>query len=116
MSELLLLVAVGLLSLSQVLQKIGAKRRLQGTTGARQWIAALFSPELVGAAVAIVAGTLLWLYVLYEMEVSRAFPFLSVGSVVVVAVSRIFLGEHVSLHRWIGVALITLGIVLVAQS
>jgi len=116
MSDLILLAAVALLSLSQVLQKLGAKRRLHGTIGARQWIVALFSPELIAAGIAIVTGTLLWLYVLYEMDVSRAFPFLSLGSVLVVAVSRIFLGEHVSLHRWAGVALITLGIMLVAQS
>lgn len=116
MSDLILLAAVAFLSASQVLQKLGAQRRLHGTTGTRQWVLALFSPELVGAAVAIVIGTLLWLYVLYEMEVSRAFPFLSLGSVVVVAVSRLFLGEHVSLHRWAGVLLITVGITLVAQS
>ena len=75
MSDLILLAAVALLSLSQVLQKLGAKRRLHGTIGARQWIVALFSPELIAAGIAIVTGTLLWLYVLYEMDVSRAFPF-----------------------------------------
>jgi drug/metabolite transporter (DMT)-like permease len=116
MTDLMLLVAVGLLSFSQVLQKLGAMRRLQSATGAGQWIAALFSPELVAAAVSIILGTLIWLYVLYDMEVSRAFPFLSLGSVVVVLVSRFVLGESVSAYRWAGVVLVTIGVALVAQS
>lgn len=116
MKDVILLAAVGFLSASQVLQKLGAERRLRGVAGPRAWVLALFSPELVAAAVAIVIGTLLWLYVLYEMDVSRAFPFLSLGSAIVVAVSRFFLKEHVSLRRWAGVLLITVGIALVAQS
>ena len=116
MSDLILLLAVFFLSASQVLQKLGASRRLSDTSGARQWISALFSPEIVGAVVTIVIGTILWLYVLYSMDVSRAFPFLSLGSVAVVAVSRFFLREHVPPYRWAGVALISVGIALVAQS
>jgi len=115
-NDLILFIAVGCLTASQVLQKLGAQRRLSETKSARQWIAALLAPELIGAALTIAIGTLLWLYVLYEMDVSRAFPFLSLGSVAVVAVSRIFLGEHVSLYRWVGVLLITVGLTLVAQS
>jgi drug/metabolite transporter (DMT)-like permease len=116
MADLILLLAVALLSASQVLQKLGAQRRLGNATSARHWASALLSPELLGAGVAIVTGTTLWLYVLYQMDVSRAFPFLSLGSVVVVGVSRLFLGEHVSAYRWTGVLLITLGIALVART
>jgi drug/metabolite transporter (DMT)-like permease len=116
MADTILLLAVALLSTSQVLQKIGAQRRLVNAKNARHWIVALFSPELIGAGIAIVAGTALWLYVLYQMDVSRAFPFLSLGSVVVVAVSRFLLGERVSAYRWAGVVLITIGIALVART
>ena len=114
MSDLLLLLAVCLLSASQVLQKLGAERRLRDAVSFRQWIAALLSPELIAAAAAIVAGTALWLYILYRMDVSRAYPFLSLGTVIVVAVSRFLLGETVSMSRWAGVVLIVIGIALVA--
>ena len=116
MNDVLLLLAVALLSVSQVLQKVGAARRLAGKQTPQEWLAALWSPELVGAAVAIVAGTALWLLVLYRMDVSRAFPFLSLGSVLVVAVSRFYLKERVSAYRWIGVLLIAAGIALVAST
>ena len=116
MSNLLLLLAVVLLSTSQVLQKVGASRRLTGKQKPSEWIAALFSPELLGAIACIVAGTALWLAVLYRMDVSRAFPFLSLTTVVVMAASRWYLHEPVTLHRWAGVALIVAGIALVAST
>jgi drug/metabolite transporter (DMT)-like permease len=114
--DAVLLVAVALLSASQILQKLGATRRLAGSRTVRDWIVALFSLELLAAGVCIVAGTALWLYVLFRMDVSRAFPFLSAGAVLVVAVSRLILGERVSRSRWTGVLLISVGIALVAQT
>jgi len=116
LNDLLLLIAVALLSASQVLQKVGASRRLAGTRKPSQWIAALFSPELIAAIACIVGGTAIWLAVLYRMDVSRAFPFLSLTTVVVMAASRFLLREPVPLHRWAGVALIVVGITLVASS
>ena len=116
MNDLVLLLAVLFLSASQVLQKLGARDRLAGSRGAQQWVRALLSPEIIAAAITIVIGTALWLYVLYTMDVSRAFPFLSLGSVIVVAVSRVFLGERVPAYRWLGVILISVGIALVARS
>lgn len=116
MNDLLLLLAVALLGTSQVLQKLGAARRLSGRRRPREWIAALLAPELIGAVLCILAGTALWLLVLYRMDVSRAFPFLSLSSVGVVAASRVFLKEHVPVHRWMGVALIAVGIAMVAST
>lgn len=116
MDNVVLLMAVGMLSLSQVFQKLGAERRLRGVSTPREWVSALLSPELLAAGFSILAGTGLWLYVLYAMDVSRAFPFLSLGSVVVVAVSKFYLGETVSMHRWAGVLLITIGVALVART
>jgi drug/metabolite transporter (DMT)-like permease len=116
MNDALLILAVLLLASSQILQKLGAARRLQGTRTPREWLRALASPELLGAIVTIAAGTLLWLAVLYRMDVSRAFPVLSLGTVAVVAASRVWLGEHVSARRWVGVVVIAVGIALVAST
>lgn len=116
MNGLLLLLAVALLSASQVLQKVGAARRLAGTRKPSEWLAALFSAELSAAIACIGAGTALWLAVLYRMDVSRAFPFLSLTTVVVMAASRWLLREPVTPRRWAGVALIAVGIALVAST
>jgi len=116
MNDVLLLGAVALLTASQVLQKIGAARRLAGKHRPAEWARALLAPELLGAGVCIVAGTALWLLVLYRMDVSRAFPILSVGTILVVLVSRFYLQERVSARRWAGVVLIAFGIALVAAT
>lgn len=116
MDDAILLLAVLLLSTSQVFQKLGARRRLSGKQHLRDWLRALLSPELLVACLCIVAGTGLWLLVLYRMDVSRAFPFLSLGSILVVAFSRLYLNESVPAYRWFGVALISVGIAMVAQT
>ena len=89
---------------------------MEGRSTAREWIIAFLSPPLVFAIVCIVAGTALWLGVLYRMDLSRAYPFLGLGTILVVALSRVWLREPVSLLRWFGVGLIAAGISLVAGS
>jgi undecaprenyl phosphate-alpha-L-ara4N flippase subunit ArnE len=116
MDDLLLLLAVGLLTASQVLQKLGADRRLRDARDVRAWLRGLASRELVLAAALIVAGALAWLTVLYRMDVSRAFPFLSLSFVLVVLVSRIGLREPVPASRWAGVVLIVIGVSFVAST
>jgi drug/metabolite transporter (DMT)-like permease len=116
MNDVLLLCAVALLTAGQVLQKVGATKRLALARGRSAWLGALLSPELLGAVVCLSAGTALWLAVLYRMDVSRAFPMLSVGSIAVVLASRFYLRELVSVRRWIGVALVAVGIALVAAT
>jgi undecaprenyl phosphate-alpha-L-ara4N flippase subunit ArnE len=113
--DTILIAAVLLLTASQLLQKLSA-RRMADATGFAHGIRALMSIELAGAVICIVLGTLLWLVALYRMDVGRAFPFLSLSSVLVVAISRVFLKEEVPVHRWVGVAFICLGIALVSRT
>lgn len=114
MDDLVLFAAVLLLALSQMLQKLGAVSRLRGAATARAWFLALLSPPLLLAMTFIVAGTTLWLYVLYRMDLSRAYPFLGLGTVLVVTLSRVWLKEQVTALRWFGVGLIAAGVALVA--
>jgi drug/metabolite transporter (DMT)-like permease len=50
------------------------------------------------------------------MQVSYAFPMLSMGYVVVGVLSRILLKEHVPPFRWIAIAVITLGVALIFKA
>jgi drug/metabolite transporter (DMT)-like permease len=111
-----LVAAVLLLAAAQVLQKLGAARHLVNAQRPADWGRALLSAELSGAALCLTLGTVAWLLVLYGTEVSRAFPILSLGSIVVLAASRLYLKEHVPPRRWAGALLIAIGIALVSVS
>ena len=53
---------------------------------------------------------------LYRMDVSKAFPILSAGTILVLIASRVLLGERVSPARWGGTILVAIGVALVAAS
>ncbi|HNX91064.1 MAG TPA: EamA family transporter [Candidatus Omnitrophota bacterium] len=58
----------------------------------------------------------IWIAVLYKVDLSVAMPVGSTCYILVPIAAVIFLGEHVGLLRWIGIALIILGIHFVTQS
>lgn len=59
---------------------------------------------------------LLWMVVLSKVEVSFAYPFLSIGYVVAALVGYQFFGESLSLTRIIGIIVICVGVFLISRS
>jgi multidrug transporter EmrE-like cation transporter len=57
-----------------------------------------------------------WLVVLSKWEVSAAYPLVSVGFVITAILGFAVLGEHVSLTRISGIAVVCAGIFLIARS
>jgi drug/metabolite transporter (DMT)-like permease len=114
MDYLLIFLAVSFISVSQILQKLAVLEadKLEQNTHLLHRVA--LRREIWWAIACLVIGTLLWLSVLYRMEVSRAFPFLSLGFILVMLASRFYLQEKISLSRWIGVGLIIAGIILLS--
>lgn len=53
---------------------------------------------------------------LQRLPVSLVIPMTGFGYVLTALMARIFLKEHVSFHRWIGILLITSGVVFVSRS
>jgi multidrug transporter EmrE-like cation transporter len=62
------------------------------------------------------ASLCVWLAALAKAPVSTAYPMLSLGYVVVAAVSVMWLGETLTLPKVVGIALICGGVVLVSRS
>jgi undecaprenyl phosphate-alpha-L-ara4N flippase subunit ArnE len=119
----LLLLCVALTALSQVLQKLAARRLSiadECSTEAQQTLHHLRHVLLIRetwfALLSLGGSMLLWLWVLQDIEVSKAFPVISLSLVLVMLISRFTFGEHISLRRWVGAAVITLGVCLVASS
>jgi multidrug transporter EmrE-like cation transporter len=61
-------------------------------------------------------SSIFWLILLSRVELSYAYPALSLGYVMVTLVSALLLGEQVSALRWAGVLVICVGVILVARS
>ncbi len=76
----------------------------------------LSCPWLWAAMLCYAASVLLWMAVLSKVEVSFAYPFLSLGYVAAAAAGFFLLGESLPPVRVAGIAIICLGVCLVSRS
>jgi multidrug transporter EmrE-like cation transporter len=63
-----------------------------------------------------VISVMIWLLVLARVEVSYAYPFLSVGYVVVTVMGYFIFQENLSWMRVVGIAVIIVGVLLLSRS
>lgn len=70
---------------------------------------------LIGLLIYVLSA-FLWLVVLSRVELSFAYPFVAIGYVLVMLISWFFLKESIPLNRWIGTALIFLGIMFISRT
>jgi len=66
--------------------------------------------------VCFVFATALWMLAISAMQVSYAFPLLSIGYLVVAVLSIVFLKERIPASRWAAIAVITIGVALIFKS
>ncbi|CAN5128727.1 4-amino-4-deoxy-L-arabinose-phosphoundecaprenol flippase subunit ArnE [soil metagenome] len=88
----------------QLCFKKKSTRSADGDLGSRMWLA--------GGIACMAVEAVVWTIVLKNMNVSTAYPMGSLSFVMVLLMSRILLKERVQRDRWIGVALILCGTVL----
>ena len=74
------------------------------------------SPWFAGGLFCYAASLGLWLIVLGKVEVSLAYPMLSIGYLITAFVGYVWLQEHVDLNRIVGIGLIGVGIVVLSRS
>jgi multidrug transporter EmrE-like cation transporter len=117
----LILTGVGLNAAAQLLLKV-ATRPLSHFTqfnadslGSSLVILCRSAPFWAGM-VCYAASVCVWLAALSKAPVSTAYPMLSLGYVVVAAVSVMWLGESMTPAKVFGIALICAGVVLVSRS
>ena len=120
-SMVMLIVAVGLGVCGQLAMKSGVTRAgdLQTILGQSVWRFAatvVKSPLIILGLFLYGISTIFWLLVLSRVDLSLAYPMIALGYVFVLLVSIVFLGEKVNVTRWLGTALIVLGVVLNAST
>ena len=64
----------------------------------------------------VFGGAMIWLSAISRAPLSWAYPILSLGYVLILVLSRLFLGETVPLTRWLGTLIIVAGVWLVFRS
>jgi drug/metabolite transporter (DMT)-like permease len=102
--------------ISELLLKRGAS---ESGDPASSWswtgIAGLKSPFVWLAIGFVLISFASWLYVLKYLPLSIAFPLSRVVDALVPVCSWIFLGETISRLRWCGIALVVIGLAIVAR-
>jgi multidrug transporter EmrE-like cation transporter len=75
-----------------------------------------FEPHILGGMLCYVVSLIVWIMALSRVQVSVAYPMLSIGYVVNAVVAYYWLGESVSVMRLAGIGVIVLGVFIVARS
>lgn len=120
---LMILIAVGMEVVGQLLYKSGINR-MHGFQGSPFDVLPLvkFAMDALGnwrvlAGIAVYCAQAgVWWAVLSRADLSYAFPLTSMSYVLLLVASRAFLGEHISLTRWMGVTAVVFGVYLITRS
>jgi multidrug transporter EmrE-like cation transporter len=73
-------------------------------------------PHILGGLACYVVSVVVWIMALSRVEVSIAYPMLSVGYVVNALAAWYLFGEQVTMERLVGIGIIILGVFVVARS
>ncbi len=79
-----------------------------------QFFGCLFTPQIIGALTIYVISVLTWMYVLSRVEVSIAYPMMSLSFVATVFLGWYFFDEALTWQKGLGVALICAGVYVLA--
>ncbi len=114
----LALFCVCLTAAAQVLLKMGMsspaiQQAMSGGMRSVYWLA-LTSPSIWGGMICFGASAGLWLLVLGKLEVSMAYPLISLGVVLTTLAGIFILGESVSIYKVLGVSLVIAGVLVLS--
>jgi multidrug transporter EmrE-like cation transporter len=73
-------------------------------------------PQIIGGLACYVVSVVVWILALSRVEVSLAYPMLSIGYVVNALLAWWLFGEAVTVERLAGIAIIIVGVAVVARS
>jgi drug/metabolite transporter (DMT)-like permease len=119
--KLMVWLSVLLSAVAQVFLKHGLNRIQRRVSAAPRHPAALLLAVLAERwvwlwGVSFVVATALWLMGVQRLDLSYAFPLLSLGYIFVNLLSVLIFRERVDGLRWAAVAVISLGVMLIAAS
>lgn len=119
-SIILILISIGIAVGGQILLKLGMNRigpiAINNIGSLGQLFAGIFkSPTVLIGLFLYVISAAIWLVVLSAVDLSFAYPFIGLTYVLILFVSKFILKEDVNPIRWIGAAIITIGVVVISR-
>jgi len=75
-----------------------------------------FNPHVLLGMTCYAISIVLWLMVLSRVDVSYAYPMLSVGYIIAALAGMAFFGEVLGFSRWAGIFVICFGVYLITRS
>ncbi|HKC42934.1 MAG TPA: EamA family transporter [Burkholderiales bacterium] len=119
-SALLLLLGVTLNAVAQLLLKAGTNAVGRFEFSAANAVPVGFKlatePHILGGIACYVVSVVVWILALSRVEVSIAYPMLSIGYVLNALAAWYWLGEAVTPARLAGIGIIIVGVYIVARS
>ncbi|MGH8397914.1 MAG: EamA family transporter [Gammaproteobacteria bacterium] len=116
---LLVITGVLLNAAAQLLLKAGVSRvgviHLQLNTILSAGWKLAFEPHILGGLACYVISVVVWILALSRVQVSIAYPMLSLGYVVVAVAAWLIFGETLGATRIAGIAVIIVGVYLLAR-
>lgn len=106
-----------LVTAAEIFIKIGATHTATAAGAPTEWlgVSGLTSPWVWLGIFCTILSFVSWLYVLRHIPLSIAFPLSNVVHAMVPLGCWFFLAEAISLRRWCGIAIVLIGLVIVAK-
>ena len=111
MVYILAIVSIALGSVGQFLLKLAAGN-LQTGNGILQLAFSFLNIRMITAVSFFVTSMVMWIFVLRKLELSIAYPMVSLGYIFVMIISVLLLHEQIYLNKILGTGLIMAGVVV----
>ncbi len=111
-----LILSIVLISVGQVLQKKATQSEPFVNLPKDHRLYSVLTYNFLLSVIAQILSTVFWIFALSGIELSIANPLMSLSYVIVMISSKIIFNEDIPLRRWFGIALISLGIIIIYNS
>jgi drug/metabolite transporter (DMT)-like permease len=107
---------ISCVTLAQILLKISMNQLAMARVNLQFFQSVFSSPRVLIGVVLYALSFIIWLVVLTRMELTFAYPLLSLSVVLVAIISWFFMGETFNIYRLFGMVLTILGAWLIVKS
>jgi drug/metabolite transporter (DMT)-like permease len=79
-------------------------------------LAILSNPVILAGFICYGIGAICWIFVLSRLDLSYAYPMYALMYAIIPIAAMVFLKEHIPAGRWVGIALIVIGVIVVFKA